>query len=238
MIIIYSENPNIKKILKNLKKIAQKEVEVSQTRIACPYSAYDEITMYAMVGVLKHPDLLVRNSHFHNNSLNGVNATGLHSLIQFNETLLSHNHMNGLHVQAGAGDISFYHSDIASNSMNGVNITYAGGLKEFNYTRIFNNGLYGIYVNYNVTQEFDNIFQNTTLNGSLVELNAFGGVFIGPYCNYSNITVNGTIFRYNREDGLVIEACRSEEGVDWYDQNMHYRFLPKFDRRALKVIFS
>lgn len=211
-------------------------MELSQTQIACPYSAYDEITMYAMVGVLKNPDLLVKNSHFVNNSLNGVNATNLHSLIQFNETVLASNRMNGLHVQAGAGDVSFYHSHVSDNAMNGVNITYAGGLKEFNYTRVQNNGLYGIYVDFNVTQEFDNIYQNTTLNGSVIEMNALGGVFIGSYCNYSNITINGTAFRLNREDGLVIESCRSEEGVDWYEIDMFYRFMPKFDRRTLKVL--
>lgn len=189
-----------------------------------------------MIGVLKNPDLLVSQSHFYNNSLNGVNATNLHSLVQFNETVVASNQMNGVHVQAGAGDVSFYHSHVTDNCMNGVNLTYAGGLKEFNFTRIANNGLYGVYVNYNVTQEFDNIFQNTTVNGSLVEMNALGGVFIGSYCNYSNITVNATVFRLNREDGLVIEACRSDEGVDWYEIDMFYRFLPKFDRRTVKVL--
>lgn len=194
--------------------------------------------MYAMIGVLKNPDLLVVASHFLNNSQNGVNATNLHSLIQFNETWIVNNQMNGLHVQAGSGDVSLYHSQVADNVMNGVNITYAGGLKEFNYTRIQNNGLYGVYIDFNVTQEFDNIFQNTTFNGSFVEMNALGGVFIGSYCNYSNITVNASVIRMNREEGLVIEACRSQEGVDWYDIDMHYRFMPKFDRRIIKVYIS
>lgn len=191
--------------------------------------------MYAMVGVLKNPDLLVANSHFLNNSMNGVNATNLHSLVQLNESALVGNQMNGLHVQAGSGDVSLYHSHVADNFMNGVNITYAGGLKEFNYTSVLNNGLYGIYVNFNVSQEFDNIYQNTTVNGSIIEMNALGGMFIGSYCNYSNITINGTVFRLNREDGLVIEACRSDEGVDWYDIDMFYQFMPRFDRRTVKV---
>lgn len=212
-------------------EIQMKQLDSERTRISCPYSAYDEITMFAMIGTLKHADLLVRASHFVNNSLNGVNATNLHSLVQFNESSLAHNHMNGLHVQAGAGDVSFYHSSVESNSMNGVNITYAGGLKEFNYTRIFNNGLYGVYIDYNVTQEFDNIFQNTTFNGSHVEANVYGGVFIGAYCNQSNITVNGTIFRSNQEDGLVIEACKSAEAVDWYHLDPYERNLAKFDQR-------
>ena len=95
-------------------------------------------------------------------------------------------------------------------------MTYAGGLKEFNYTRIYNNGLYGIYTNYDVTQEFDNIFQNTTLNSSIVEFNMLGGVYLGSYCNHSNITINATIFRNNQEDALVIESCASNNGVDWY----------------------
>ena len=99
--------------------------------------------MFAMIGQLKHPDLVIKNSYFVNNSMNGINSTSLHSLIQINETTLSGNGMDGLHVRGGAGDVSFYHSKVESNTLNGINITYAGGLKEFNYSTVSNNGLYG-----------------------------------------------------------------------------------------------
>jgi hypothetical protein len=39
-------------------KLKEKELELKQTRIACPYSDLDEITMFAMIGDLKHPDLV------------------------------------------------------------------------------------------------------------------------------------------------------------------------------------
>jgi hypothetical protein len=184
--------------------------------VFCPYASFDEITMFAMIGTSKHPDLLVKKSRFSNNHLNGVNSTSLHSLIQLNETHIDSNQMNGLLVHGGAGDVSLYECHIDSNEKNGVNITYAGGLKEFNYTHVKNNGLYGIYVNYNVQQELQNIFQNTTLNSSLIEDNVLDGVFLSSYCNQSNITINSTTFRSNRQEGLVIESCNSADGIDWY----------------------
>lgn len=214
----------LKKLDKNLneenlrlnEKINENNFINAKTRIACPYTDLDEITMYAMIGPSKNPDLLIKNSEFVNNSFNGINATNLHSLVQLNETLISNNHLNGLHVQAGAGDISLYHSQVLSNSMNGINITYSGGLKEFNYSRIQNNALYGIYINFNVNQEFDNVFQNTTLNSSTIDSNMLGGVYIGAYCNQSNITINSTIFSNNQENGLVIDSCDQDR---WYVQH-------------------
>jgi hypothetical protein len=189
--------------------------QLRQSRIFCPFSGYDDITMYAMVGDTKHPDLTMLNVHFINNSLNGINATSLHSKIQLNETRIVSNHMSGLHIHGGAGDVSLYHCTVEKNAMNGINMTYAGGLKEFNYTLVKNNGLYGIYADYDVEQEMDNIFQNTTVNSSVIEDNVLDGIWLGSYCNQSNITVNGSIIRNNNENGIVIKSCRSKEGEDW-----------------------
>jgi hypothetical protein len=75
--------------------------------------------MYAMIGDLKNPDLVIKNSVFSRNAINGINATGLHSLVQINETTIANNQMNGIHVQGGAGDLSLYHCKVESNSMNG-----------------------------------------------------------------------------------------------------------------------
>lgn len=128
-----------------------------------------------MIGNAKDPDLLVKDSSFHSNSHSGVNASSLHSLVQLNGTDLISNQLNGLQVHGGAGDVSLNHCKVESNGHNGVNVTYAGGRKEFNYTRVNENRLYGIYVDYNVDQEMDNLFQNTTINGSVVEYNQMGG---------------------------------------------------------------
>lgn len=216
------------KALKFKQDLAIQQQQLKQARVFCPFASFDDITMYAMVGNLKHPDLSIRNSYFVNNSMNGINSTSLHSMVQLNQTTVSNNGLDGLHVHGGAGDVSLYHSKIESNTLNGVNITYAGGLKEFNYTHVNNNGLYGIYINYEVRQEMDNIFQNTTLNSSHIALNHYGGVFIGQYCNQSNITVNATVFRENKQDGLVIESCRSADAVDWF-------YLDPVERLAFKT---
>jgi len=181
---------------------------LQKARIFCPNSSdEDEITMYAMVGNVKHPDLVIRNALFANNSLNGINATNIHSRIQLNYTHIANNqHLSGLHVHSGAGDVLLYHCRIEDNRLNGINITYAGGFKEFNYTLIKNNGGYGVFIDYKVKQERKNLFQNTTFNSSQIELNKFAGVLLGSYCNSSNVTINATKFLYNRQDGLVINS--------------------------------
>lgn len=209
-------------------ELAFQEQQLKQARIFCPFANYDDITMYAMIGNLKHPDLVVKNSFFVNNSMNGINSTSLHSLVQLNQTTISNNGQNGLTVHGGAGDISLYHCKLESNELNGVNITYAGGLKEFNYTQVNKNGLYGIFINYDVQQEMDNIFQNTTLNSSHISFNKYSGVYIGQYCNQSNITVNATLFKENNENGLLIESCKSAEAEDWF-------YLEPFERLSFKL---
>ncbi len=190
---------------------------LQKARIFCPNSSdEDEITMYAMVGNVKHPDLVIRNALFANNSLNGINATNIHSRIQLNYTHIANNqHLSGLHVHSGAGDVLLYHCRIEDNRLNGINITYAGGFKEFNYTLIKNNGGYGVFIDYKVKQERKNLFQNTTFNSSQIELNKFAGVLLGSYCNSSNVTINATKFLYNRQDGLVINSCNDPDAI-WY----------------------
>jgi hypothetical protein len=190
---------------------------------------------------------VLKQSHFENNAHNGINVTNLHSLVQINETSLRNNEMNGLHVQAGAGDVSLVHSNVEANSMNGVNITYAGGLKEFNYTRIHGNGLFGLWVSYDVRQEYDNLFQNTTLNSSTVEANHLGGVWLGAYCNQSNITVNASVIRRNHENGIVIEACRTPRPLnlstpgEFLDENsINYKqwWIARFNYTHLNVSWT
>lgn len=133
--------------------------------------------MYATIGEAKDPDVLVIDSSLSSNSQNGMNATSLQSLVQLNSSRLSGNELNGLSIHGGAGDVSLSHCFIEENGRSGVNVTYAGGLKEFNYTRVSSNKVYGIYVDYNVHQEMDNIFQNTTINSSVIEHNFYGGNF-------------------------------------------------------------
>ena len=199
----------------------ERERLMQQSRIFCPHSGYDDITMFAMMGNGKHPDLVVLRSQLVNNTHNGLNASALHSLVQLNESRLTGNHMNGLHVHAGAGDVSVSRSRLDANAMNGANLTYAGGLKEFNQTTLSANGLYGLVVAYTTRQEMANLFQNTTLNDSRVEHNGLGGVWLGAYCNASNITVNASVVRANRLVGLLVDSCASSvrqanERNHWY----------------------
>ena len=79
-------------------------------------------------------------------------------------------------------------------------------------------------------QEMQNLFQNTTINGSIIELNKLGGAYLGSYCNMSNITVNGSVFRENLQDGLTIESCGSTE-MDWF-------YIEPAERIKLKSKYS
>lgn len=193
-------------------QLEQEQQKLRQARVYCPFANFDDISMFAMIGHRKDPDLVVKDSAFVANAHNGLNATSLRSLVEVNGTRLDANQLNGMQIHAGAGDVSMNHCQVEENAQNGVNVTYAGGLKEFNYTSVSRNALFGIYVSYDVEQRMDNIFQNTTLNGSWIEENRLGGVFLGGYCNQSNITVNATSFVANRQDGLTIESCQSASG--------------------------
>lgn len=203
----------------NALNLMPSDLNAYRSRLFCPNSSIDdEITMFAIIANVKHPDLVVKNSLFANNSLNGINATNIRSQIQLNYTHLADNmHLSGLHVHGGAGDVLLYQCRVENNYLNGINITYSGGYKAFNYTLIKNNGAYGLYIDYDVQQERKNIFQNTTINGSHIELNTLTGVWLGSYCNWSNITINATMFIYNRQDGLVINSCKSDSSREqWY----------------------
>ena len=192
-------------------QIKEEQRLLQQGRIYCPLSSMDEITMFAMVGPSKHPDLVLKNTQLTHNFNNGLNCTSAQSLIQLNETILAHNQLNGLTIYAGAGDVSLSHCLIENNYLNGINLTYAGGLKEFNYTRISNNSLNGVYIKFSKEFEAQNIFQNTTFNSSLINENFLDGVRIGSYCGGpSNITINSSVVKSNSANGLVIESCNNE----------------------------
>ena len=209
--LIQTQQSQIQAINSNEPSLLQK------ARIFCPNSSdEDEITMFAMIGNVKHPDLVIRKALFANNSLNGINATNIHSRIQLNYTHIAGNqHLSGLHVHSGAGDVLLYQCRVENNHLNGINITYAGGYKEFNYTLVKNNGGYGVYIDYKVQQERKNLFQNTTFNSSQIEMNTFTGVWLGSYCNRSNVTINSTRFLYNKQDGLIINSCNDPKAI-WY----------------------
>ena len=45
-------------------QLEQQRQQLQRARVYCPYASFDEITMYAMIGHAKDPDLLVKDSVF------------------------------------------------------------------------------------------------------------------------------------------------------------------------------
>ena len=127
-------------------ELEQERQKLRQARVHCPFADFDDISLFAMVGARKDPDLVVRDSLLADNGHNGLNATSLRSLVEVSGTRLAGNGLNGLQVHGGAGDLSMSHCRVEGNGQSGVNVTYAGGLKEFNYTTVSGNALFGMCI--------------------------------------------------------------------------------------------
>jgi hypothetical protein len=55
-------------------------------------------------------DIHLWQSHIVNNSLNGIRLINLRSLIEINQTTISHNRRHGLDIDSGAGESNPIHS--------------------------------------------------------------------------------------------------------------------------------
>ena len=96
----------------------------------------------------------------------------MRSAVHVHKSVISeHNHVAGLNVNWGAGDVNITHSEIINNYVDGVNITYGGGNRNVSWSTISNNVGYGFAlwlnettINYPVTQETVVSYSNVSLN--------------------------------------------------------------------------
>jgi hypothetical protein len=124
-------------------------------------------------GVHKAFDLNVTNSVVSDNNGRGVAIDNLRSSLHIHHSEISNNnHIAGVHVTSGAGDVNVTHSRITFNHGDGLNITYYGGHKNVSRSSLSKNEGFGFAVWLNQTSkdraEFYPVNQTTNVEYSRI----------------------------------------------------------------------
>ena len=176
-----------------------------------PVLAYLRVTS----GISKSYDLNVSNSVVSDNGGRGVAIDNLRSQIHIHSSAISNNnHVAGVHVTSGAGDVNVTDSRISFNQGDGVNITYYGGNRNISRSSLSSNKGYGVAVWLNQTTmdraEFLPNNQTTTIEYSNFVQNLEVGVLHGNYCGEFWVNVTGNLFNESFSNGIDIQTC-------WFD---------------------
>ncbi|GBO98348.1 Protein bark beetle [Eumeta japonica] len=122
-------------------------------------------------------DLNITDTIISDNNGRGVAIENLRSQIHIHRTSISNNnHVAGLHIVSGAGDVNVTESRISFNQGDGINITYSGGNRNISRSTLSSNHGYGFAVWINDTKETE-----YGSNGALVLLNRVEGKHIEEF---------------------------------------------------------
>lgn len=161
-------------------------------------------------GTSKTYDLNVTDSIISDNNGRGVVIENLRSQIHIHRTSISNNnHVAGLQVVSGAGDINITESRISFNQGDGINVTVTGGNRNISRSILSSNQGYGIAVWINNTQETEYIpvNQTTTVEYSEIFKNIDVGILHGNFCGDSWINVTGNWFNTSMESTIEVSTC-------------------------------
>lgn len=161
-------------------------------------------------GISKTYDLNVTDTIISDNNGRGVVIENLRSQIHIHRTSISNNnHVAGLQVVSGAGDVNVTESRISFNQGDGVNITMTGGNRNISRSTISSNQGYGIAVWINNTQETEYVplNQTTVVEYSEIFKNLEVGILHGNYCGDSWVNVTGNWFNGSIENTIDIATC-------------------------------
>jgi hypothetical protein len=177
-----------------------------------PTLAYLRVT----TGPTKAFDLNVTNSVVSDNGGRGVAIDNLRSLVHIHKSAISNNnHIAGLHVTSGAGDVNVTESKISFNHGGGVNITYYGGNRNVSRSSLSSNHGYGFSVWLNQTTvdraEYLPLNQTTVIEYSRIVRNLEVGVLHGNYCGDFWVNITGNLFNESLSNGIDIQTC-------WFDK--------------------
>ncbi|KAF7287908.1 hypothetical protein GWI33_000255 [Rhynchophorus ferrugineus] len=168
------------------------------------------VFLRVMSGLSKVFDLNVSNSDISDNVGRGVSVDNLRSQVHVHKTSLAKNeHVAGLHVTSGAGDINVTESRISFNEGDGINITYTGGARNISRSIISSNNGYGIAIWLNNTKEteFEFINQTSVVQYNEIYKNLDVGILHGNYCGEALFNFTGNAFKNSISDALEILSC-------------------------------
>ncbi|KAF5303544.1 hypothetical protein FQR65_LT08145 [Abscondita terminalis] len=199
------------------------------------------IFMRLISGSQKTYELNVSRSDVSRNSGRGIAFDNLRSQIHVHDTSISENdHVAGLHVTSGVGDINVTSSKISFNRGDGINITYTGGNRNISKSSISSNKGYGIAVWLNDTAEteYNFINQTTVIEYSEMIKNVDIGILHGNFCGSSFVNITGNKFELCLDNCLEILSCWIPTNVSTSLQVGHNTFLrnKKFSIRILPAL--
>ena len=167
-----------------------------------------EVFLEITAGLEKAADLNVTDSVISDNNGRGVWVEKMRSDVHIDRSRIQrNNHVAGVHIDWGSGNVNITHSDISQNYASGVNITYGGGCQNVSWSKIADNVGMGLAlwinettVNTPVKQEFVMAYSNISWNYDI-------GVLAGNYCGPSIVNISGNHFEHGRYVGLQILSC-------------------------------
>ncbi|XP_023022507.2 C-type lectin domain-containing protein bark beetle isoform X1 [Leptinotarsa decemlineata] len=195
------------------------------------------IFMRILSGLRKTFDLNVSNSDISENIGRGVAIDNLRSQIHVHKSSASKNeHVAGIHVTSGAGDVNVTESRVSFNEGDGINITYTGGNRNISRSSISSNKGYGVAIWLNDTAETEYIFvnQTTVVQYSEIYKNLDIGVLHGNYCGEALFNFTENSFKNCLSDALEIISCWRQTEVLTKLQIGHNKFLGN-ERISLKI---
>lgn len=168
------------------------------------------VFMRLLSGLSKSFDLNISNSDISENVGRGVAIDNLRSQLHIHTTSVSKNqHVAGIHVTSGAGDVNVTGSRISFNEGDGINITYTGGSRNISKTSISSNQGFGVAIWLNDTKETEFILvnQTTVVQYSEIYKNLDTGVLHGNYCGDALFNFTGNRFTNCLSDALEVLSC-------------------------------
>lgn len=122
--------------------------------------------------------------------------------------IAGNNHVAGVHVHDGVGDVIMNMTTVENNVGDGINVTYAGGYRHFERCTIQNNTMNGIILNTNETSTFIPFNHTVHVSRSSLSRNGWAGVFFGNSCLADALwNVSMSSFSNNGDAGVFFESC-------------------------------
>ncbi|XP_072155093.1 protein bark beetle isoform X2 [Bemisia tabaci] len=172
--------------------------------------------MKIVSGYNKWYDLNVTDTTIADNNGRGIIVENIRSMIHVQRTSVSNNnHVAGVHILGGAGDVNISESRIAFNKGDGVNISYAGGNQNVSHSSISSNSGFGFAVWFNDSKQSDyKVFkQETDMGFSEIFRNLEIGVLIGNFCRehfVPRVNITGNYFNLSMNHAIEIKTCLKE----------------------------
>ncbi|KAK9738697.1 Scavenger receptor cysteine-rich domain [Popillia japonica] len=166
--------------------------------------------MRLLSGLSKTYDLNVSRSDISENNGRGIAIDNLKSHVHIHDSSISkNNHVAGLHVTSGVGNVNVTQSRISFNEGDGINITYTGGCRNISRSWVTSNQGYGVAVWLNDTKETEYIYvnQSSVVQYSNIVKNLDIGVLHGNFCGDANVNITGNTFENSLHDALEILSC-------------------------------